>query len=286
MAQEDIDRVLFRPTRHDKTAAPEGACNIDIPLADGTVLGARLFIHAPASPTLIFFHGNSETVPDYDVIGPHYTAEGVNFLVLDYRGFGWSSGTATLPSFLPDARTAFGFLRDWLNQNSYTGPLALMGRSLGSACAIDVAFSHSGEFKALVLESAFAQALPLAQALGLDLETLGLSASEDPFDNVGKITCIGKPTLILHGQYDQLIGLWQAEKLHAESGAKTKELQVVPGADHNSLIEKGGRYYFSTIANFVTRVTGCAPSWRERRRAFKAAQKAEQAERAEQERQS
>lgn len=145
-----------------------------------------------------------------------------------------------------------------------------MGRSLGSACAIEVAARYGNDIRALVIESGFARALPVAQALGLEQEEL--TDAEDPFANAAKIGGIGKPTLILHGSCDQLIGLWQAELLHERSAAKNKELQVVPGAGHNTVIEKGGRHYFTAIGNFVGKATGTAPDWRARRRALRAGQ--------------
>ena len=74
-----------------------------------------------------------------------------------------------------------------------------------------------------------------------------------------------KPTLIIHGQRDSLIELHQAECLNAACGAKSKELQFVPGADHNSVIAIGGMVYFQTIKRFIDKSTG-ADDWRKRRR--------------------
>jgi fermentation-respiration switch protein FrsA (DUF1100 family) len=91
---------------------------------------------------------------------------------------------------------------------------------------------------------------------------------EQTFNNRGKIMEITKPTFLLHGQRDTLIPLWQAEKLHADSGARVKELQVVPGADHNSLISIGGKYYFMAIQQFIEKTTGDS-DWRNRRKNFK-----------------
>jgi pimeloyl-ACP methyl ester carboxylesterase len=170
-------------------------------------------------------------------------------------------------------------LTQWLKQQGYTGALFVMGRSLGSASAIDVAVNHSDELTGLIIESGFAKTLPLAKMLGVDLAVMGIT-EEQGFNNSGKIARFTKPTFILHGQYDQLIPLWQAETLQAESGAKNKELQIVPGADHNSLIAVAGPLYFQAIRKFVDKAAGTAPDWRERRRQFKAQQAARQAQQA------
>jgi uncharacterized protein len=268
MDQPEITRVLFHPTRTRKNPPPPGAIDIEPAITDDITIGCRLFSPSTEAPTLIFFHGNGEIVSDYDDIGPIYMQQGLNFLVTDYRGYGWSGGSPLTSTFLPDSNVLFQLLHQWLNEHGYTGPLFVMGRSLGSASAIDVAVNHSDEVAGLIIESGFAKTLPLAKVLGLDLEKLGIT-EDQTFNNSGKIGQFTKPTFILHGQYDQLIPLWQAENLMAESNAKARELQIVPGADHNSLIAVAGMLYFQTIKKFIDKTTGNAPDWRERRRQFK-----------------
>lgn len=271
MDRPEITQLLFRPLKVPRNTPPAGAADIDIPVAEGVSIACRLHSHSPTAPSLIFFHGNGEIIPDYDEIGPMYVREGMNFLIADYRGYGWSTGTALTSTLLPDSNAVFVALKNWLAEHGYTDALFVMGRSLGSASAIDVAVNHGEALKGLIIESGFAKTLPLAKVLGMDLDKMGI-AEEATFHNSGKIAQITMPTFILHGQYDQLIPLWQAETLMAQSGAKGKELQVVPGADHNSLIAMAGPLYFQAIRKFVEKAAGIAPDWRERRRQFKAQQ--------------
>ncbi|CAK8721883.1 Serine aminopeptidase S33 domain-containing protein [Candidatus Electronema aureum] len=272
MNRPEVQRVLFRPRVEARTALPLGAADIDIEVEPGISIGCRLFTADKAAPTILFFHGNGEIVTDYDEIGPLYMQVGLNFLVVDYRGYGWSSGSPSYSTLLADSRVLYAQLKQYLQENGYSPVLFLMGRSLGSACAIELAAAHNTEISGLIIESGFALTLPLAETLGLgeQLKDVGMN-EEQTFNNAGKISTVTKPTFLLHGQRDTLIPLWQAEKLHAECGARSKELQVVPGADHNSLIAVGGKYYFQAISRFVSQVTG-ADDWRRRRKQFKAAQ--------------
>jgi len=268
MDRPEITQLLFHPVKAPRTTPPAGAIDIDVPVADGVTIACRLFSHAPASPTLIYFHGNGEIIPDYDEIGPMYVRENLNLLVTEYRGYGWSTGSPRFSTLLPDSNAVFLALKEWLAGHGYTGALFVMGRSLGSAGAIEVACTHQEAIVGLIIESGFAKTLALIKTLGLDPAGLGIS-EEQTFGNTGKIARITKPTFILHGQHDQLIPLWQAEILHAESGAKNKELQIVPGAGHNTLIAMAGLLYFQAIRKFVEKASGIAPDWRERRRQFK-----------------
>lgn len=266
----EILNILFHPRTCEKTPLPPGATDIPVKMDEEATIGCRLFSAGIEAPTILFFHGNAEIVADYDEIGPRYVEAGMNFLLTDYRGYGWSTGAPTASTLLDDAHTLYHALRAWLKDHGYTDQLFIMGRSLGSACAIELASIYNDEIKGLIIDSGFAATLPLAKSLGLDLEAMGIS-EEETFNNGKKIESVTRPTFILHGQQDDLIPLWQAQKLHANCGARSKELQIVPGADHNSLIAVGGIYYFNAIKTFVEKVTG-ASDWRRRRKAFKEGQ--------------
>jgi len=267
----EIGQLLFYPRTIDKTVPPAGATDIDIEVEPGVTIGCRLFAAAKEAPTILFFHGNGEIVADYDEIGPLYNQQNINLLVTDFRGYGWSGGTPSFTSLLADSHVLYEKLKQDLADNGYSQDLFIMGRSLGSACAIEIASTYDTDIKGLIIESGFAQTLPLAKTLGIDISTLDIS-EEETFNNGGKITRVTIPTFMLHGQLDTLIPPWQAEQLHADCGARSKELQMVPGADHNSLIAVGGIYYFQAIKRFIDKITG-ADDWRRKRKAFKEQEK-------------
>lgn len=273
MDRPEITQLLFHPIKVAPNTPPEGSIDFSVPVDQDVTIACRMYHHSLERPTLIFFHGNGEIIPDYDEVGPWYVGEQMNFLVAEYRGYGWSTGTPLTSTLLPDSNAVFLSTYDWLRGQGYTGVVFVMGRSLGSAAAIDVALNHSDLVTGLIIESGFARTLPLAKTLGIDLESMGIGEGQ-LFNNSVKIAQFTKPTFILHGQYDQLIPLWQAETLQAESGAKSKEFQIIPGADHNSLIAVAGALYFQAIRKFVEKAAGLAPDWRERRRQFKVRQAA------------
>ncbi len=264
-------QMLFHPQQEAKTATPENTVDVDITVDDNIEIGCRIFTVDKEAPIIIFFHGNAEIVTDYDDVGPMYQQQNINYAVADYRGYGWSTGSPLVSTFLSDANTVFIQLRKWFRDNDYTGEIFVMGRSLGSACAIDVGVNNEEDLDGMIIDSGFAMTLPLAKVLGLDIEPFGIT-EEQTFNNGGKIENFKKPTFMLHGQLDQLIPVWQAEKLHNLCGAKARELQMIPGADHNSLIAIGGLMYFQAIKKFIDKTIGAIPDWRERRKAHKVAQ--------------
>ena len=256
---------IFYPQTEARTPLPPGACDLSFEMEPSVTIGCRFYLTDPAAPCILYFHGNGETVADHDTIGPQYNEVGINLLVTDFRGYGWSSGQPSVTAMFGDGEILLRETRKWMAENGYTGAIFLMGRSLGSACAIDLAAKYSDEIKGLIIESGFADTLPLARSLGLDVLDF---TEEECFNNNAKITLVTKPTFILHGARDEMIPAAEAEKLQSFCGAKSKEFQVVPGADHNSIITVAGRLYFQAIKQFIDKITG-ASSWRKRRKAVK-----------------
>ncbi len=262
--QPEILSRIFYPRHGPKTVPPAGACDVDFEMEPGIVLGCRFYMHDSAAPSILYLHGNGEIASDYDEVGLEYMDVGCNLLVMTYRGYGWSTGTPTVQAMFKDGRQLFIKLIAWLRDNGSSGPLFIMGRSLGSVCAIDLAAMHGDLVKGLIIESGFADTLPLLQVLGLSPTATDIR-EEECFGNREKIAQVKIPTLILHGACDQLIPASEAEKLQADSGARNKQFLLIPGADHNTMISTAGKLYFQTIRQFIDTITGRS-SWRNRRK--------------------
>ncbi|MGV1097877.1 alpha/beta hydrolase [Thiovibrio sp. JS02] len=252
MDQPRVLSALFYP-RADWTAPPGGAEDLEIEVEPGVRLMARFFpCPDPAAVTILFFHGNGEVVSDYDEVGPGYVGQGLNFFAVEYRGYGRSGGTPTVRTLLSDAHKAFARIREWLAARGRTGHLVVMGRSLGSVAAIELAATEAA-VEGLIVESGIARTLPLLSSIGIDVKALALTEG-DGFGNLEKMAQVRKPTYILHAQHDQIIPLVQAEELQSVCPARSKEFQMIPGADHNNILAKTGRLYFQAIKQFVRRV--------------------------------
>ena len=248
--EPEVLKYLFHPRKDRVQAAPKDAVDFFIPVEEGVQLGARFYPADPEGPHIIFFHGNGEIASDYDTIGPVYNNYGISFLVVDYRGYGQSTGLPTASNLLSDSLTAFREVQDWLEGQGRTGLIIIMGRSLGSAPVLEVACRYQDEIAGLILDSAFARTIPLLKRLGVATNTLGISEM-DGFRNFAKIRDIGKPTLIIHGEKDEIIPPEDADVLLANSGSMEKHLLLAPGCGHNDILLRCGEVYFQAISRFV-----------------------------------
>ena len=246
---------IFFPRHYSRTAPPPNSYDFDCPVEENVVLGCRLYAADESAPTIIYFHGNAETVGDYDDIAAGYTRLGINLMMTTYRGYGWSTGSPTVTSMLGDTGIVFEKTLQFLEERGFNGPISAMGRSLGSAAAIDLAFHHQQALKTLIIESGFGDTLPLTETLGIATEGTDITES-DCFKNCEKIEEITIPTLILHGAVDTMIPPKLAEKLQSRSGARSKQFLLIPGAGHSTTISVGGSIYFSTIKGFIDKACG------------------------------
>jgi hypothetical protein len=194
-------------------------------------------------------------VADYDDLGPIYNRMGINLLAVDYRGYGRSGGEPTVSSMMGDCHKIYDFTRKWLNDNGYGGSFIVMGRSLGSASALELASAYEAGIDGLIIESGFALAGPLLELLGIDPRSFNFTESKG-FRNIDKIKQFHKPVLIIHGEFDHIIPYSDALKLYEESPSKDKTLLKIPGANHNDIFSRGLREYMSAIKSLAGRLEG------------------------------
>lgn len=231
-----VAQVLFHPRRQSTARPPQGARDLVFSAYDGTILGGRFFEAAGIdAPTILFFHGNGEIAEDYNDIALLFNETGVNLLVTDYRGYGLSQGSPTVSAMLADAHAIFGEVQRLLGKEDRNPELWIMGRSLGSAPALEIAANREDDICGLIIESGFSRTAPLLRVLGLSPGRLGMSDDTDPLNHTGKIARFGKRTLIIHAEYDEIISLAQGEELYEASKALGKRFYLVKNAGHNDI---------------------------------------------------
>lgn len=252
----EVLQVLFHPRKESFGifgGGGGGGLDVTIPVEKDIAIAGRLHVHAKNAPTILFFHGNGEIVADYDEMGPIYQRLGINFLPVDYRGYGRSGGQPSITAMMRDCHKILHYVESWMAENGYTGPLLLMGRSLGSASVLELAITYPEKVAGLIIESGFAKVGPLLQLLGINPVALGFT-EESTFNHVGKIRNWTKPLLIIHAEYDHIIPFSDGQTLYEACPAEEKKLLKIPGANHNDIFYKGFEIYLEALKNFVDRV--------------------------------
>ena len=211
---------------------------------DSEVLHGWFFPVAPAEPVILLFHGNAGNVSHRLGYIKLLTGMGFNVFIIDYRGYGKSSGRPSEKGLYIDALCAY----DHLINTEKTKPedIVLLGRSLGCAAAIETATKRDA--RSLVLESGFLSVRHMAGHMGLLRLIKPLIPAN--YNNLEKIKTISIPKLIIHGDNDEIVPFSMGEKLFAEAG-EPKYFYPVKGAGHNDTYAVGGREYGDILKSFI-----------------------------------
>ncbi|HVN25605.1 MAG TPA: alpha/beta hydrolase [Syntrophorhabdales bacterium] len=248
----DVSHLLsyiFYP-RQDFTSPPANAFDLLVPVEPGVNVSCRFYIGEEHWPLILYFHGNGEVVSDYDHIAPLYNRKALNLVVSDYRGYGASGGSPTLGAISRDCHVIFKAVKEEISQRRLRGGLWVMGRSLGSISATELACRWKNKFRALIIESGFVSILPVMKHIGLSLQMDDVAdrIMEEALAMVRNITL---PTLIIHGEEDTLVPVEEARRFYDNLGSAEKKLLIIPGADHNDIMFAGMDQYFEAIQAFI-----------------------------------
>ena len=231
--------------RKNWTAAPPGASDHIVAVDDEISLSCRFFPASDSAPNILFFYGNGETAYDYNGIAPLYTQVGVNFFVADYRGYGRSGGWPSFTTMLADSVKVLNYVEEMLNTEGCSGPIFVMGRSMGRHSAFELAANHGDRLAGVIIESG----RPILGNFVYGLAQKEAEALEAAY--FAKVSAINIPSLVIHGEEDTLAPVEQAIQMHQCFRSADKRLLTIPGAGHNDLLYRGLDEYFSTIKGFT-----------------------------------
>ena len=238
---------LFHPrSDYEPAEKPVNATDILIPVEGSIAVGGRFHMADRSAPNILFFHGNGEIVSDYDDLGPLYNRMGMNFLAVDYRGYGRSTGMPTVTAMMTDCHAVFEFTKGWLKGNGYTGTFVIMGRSLGSASALELANCYMEQTDGLIVESGFAYTGHLLQLLGVDTAAIRFT-EEKGLRNIDKIRTWGKPALVIHAEFDHIIPFSEGQALYDACPSPEKRILKIPNANHNDIFTRGLDAYMDAV---------------------------------------
>lgn len=240
------DRLIYLPTeRHVATPDRIGLAYEDVHLE--VEQGVRVhgwFLPGPAddAPVLLFLHGNAGNVSHRLESLRIFHRLGLAVLIIDYRGYGLSTGRPDEEGLYADARAAWNYL---LEQRGYAaGQVVLFGRSLGAALAARLA--AGAEPGAVILESAFTSGVDLGAEVYPWLPVRLLL--RDEYDIRGRVGGIDAPLLLAHSREDEIVSFAHAERL-LEAAPEASLLEMRGG--HNDGFLVTGRDYVHGLRDFL-----------------------------------
>jgi len=219
---------------------------VKLPSSDGVMLHGW-YVIAAAKPraTVLYLHGNAGNIGNCLESVKQLVLLGMNVLVIDYRGYGGSTGKPSEQGLYDDAEAAWRYLLE--TRKADPQEIVVYGQSLGGAVASRLAAKHTPG--ALILEAAFTS-LPDSAAERYPWLPVRL-LSRYRFETLTTLKTVHCPVLIVHSVNDEVTSYRQGLRLYdAVSGSKT--MLDLHGA-HNGAVHDNLMIFTRGVDNFLTR---------------------------------
>lgn len=190
-----------------------------------SINGLHFYVEKPLG-LVLYFHGNSRSIKGWAKYAADFFRYNYDVVLVDYRGFGKSTGKRSEKDMLTDMQ----FVYDTLITTYHENHMIVYGRSLGSGFAAHLASENTPRY--LILDAPyfsfakvvnrFLPMLPLKLVLRYHMRT-------DKW--LPKVNC---HTYILHGTKDWLIPIRNSLKLQALNPRKITLISI-EGGGHNNL---------------------------------------------------
>jgi len=226
--------LMYFPT----PPVPGGSAEVEILPSENEQL--KIWIVSPGRDrALLYFGGNAEDVY-YNADSFRKTLPGHSVYLVNYRGYGGSSGTATEQNLFADALNIHDEI---ISRHS---GVSVIGRSLGSAVAAYLASQRPVE--KLVLVTPFDSAVAVGQGL-FPLYPVSLLL-RDRYESIKYVVQIMADTLIISAEKDRVIPARHTASLAGAFPPAQLEQVVIKNAGHNNLANTAT--YWEAISRFLS----------------------------------
>lgn len=206
--------------------------DLRIAAADGTRLHAWFVPAREPRATVLFLHGNAGTIAHRVAWLPMFQQIRADALLLEYRGYGESTGTPSEAGLYADAQAAWDYLT--ATRGTEAARIVVFGESLGGAPAAWLAARVPAG--ALVLHSAFSSAPDLAAELYRWLPARRLTRFE--FDARAQLASVTCPVLVAHSPQDEVIPFSHGQRLYAAAQEPKQFLRLAGGHNEGFLFTR------------------------------------------------
>lgn len=222
------ERLLFYPEvlpPHYKFSFPHPFDEVSLPVDGATLHALHFTTHRPKG-VVLYLHGNAGSVRSWGSVASDFMAHGYDVLIVDYRGYGKSTGTITSERVLhQDAAAMYAYLLHQYPERQ----IVVYGRSIGTGLAVYLATSRHP--KLLILETPYfnLQELALAQFPWVPSFLFKYPLRTDRW-----ISQVASPIYLVHGTLDEVIPASASARLLPLIRSRHR-LFTVEGGGHNDL---------------------------------------------------
>jgi fermentation-respiration switch protein FrsA (DUF1100 family) len=224
------EKIIFKPT----TLPQNYTFSIEVPFQEIYLNGIEngkihsLLLKSKSSKGLIvYYHGNRAGLERWSKIVTYFIKKGYDVLVMDYRGYGKSTGKRTEKILYNDAQLVYDYAKKLYPENKIT----VYGRSLGSGLATYV--SSKNNPMQMILETPYHSFVDVVRSWFKFIPKFLMNYQMNSYQYIKNVRC---KTTIFHGTEDKVVPLSSAQKLYEEA-PQPKEFILIETAHHSNIGE-------------------------------------------------
>ena len=194
---------------------------------DGARINGLLFKSKnPPKGIVLYLKGNSKSIKGWGKFAVDFTRHDYSVFMVDYRGFGKSTGRRSQKAIKRDLQKVYNKLKERTPEEH----IILYGRSLGSGFAAKLASINNPRL--LILDAPY---YSLTKVTGRYMPFMPLSLlMKYPLPTYKWLKYVQCPIHIIHGTHDKLIPYKSSVKL-SQVNSKLTKLYTVIGGGHKNL---------------------------------------------------
>lgn len=196
---------------------------------------------------LYFLHGNAGNISHRLGKVKLFHELGWSVFIMDYRGYGNSTGFPSEKGLYRDARAGYDYL---LNVRHFEPKnIVVEGESLGGAVAVDLA--HRVPVGALILVGTFTSVADMGRVLYPAIPSFIVVSK---FDSLSKMSGLRCPILFIHSRNDEIVPFDMGRRLY-EAFNGDKEFVATTGGHNDHFLIHEARLKES-LKTYLSRVAG------------------------------
>ncbi len=205
----------------------------------------------PPIAAILIFQGIGEKLSYWQSVQTLLAQHSIASLIFHYSGYGKSTGAITPHNLHRNAHAAYAALLEIVPTNT---PIFLLGFSMGSAVAADVANQLSPLAQGLILCEGFPS---LREAAACIASSSFLShLLPDIWRTVDTVQTLTQPLLLVHSDADRLFPAEFAHRIYRSASSQQThpvELFIATGFSHNEPYQNPKLSYWQPILDFISR---------------------------------
>ena len=199
---------------------------INLKTVDNEIINALHIKAEKPKGIILFFHGNQGNLIRWGKISSYFTQFNYDVFVIDYRGYGKSTGAFDEAQMYNDALLSYNHVRKQFSEEN----IIVYGRSLGTTFAVKVASENKP--KHVILEAPF---YSLHNAANHKYKVIPKFLLSFKFNSYLLIPIIKSPITIFHGTDDKITPYKGSQELFKLISTSKKELILLENGTHHDV---------------------------------------------------